>query len=315
MRFLVVSVSLVSLVLISPVFPDMSAVRVQAQLKTPEQQAKTPEVAKPVEAGLRKDAAPVVEAWDPKTGSVDTVIYLSGYDLHPGNSNKTKTFFIQNGVEFPAYAAGGWWTSNNEHNLPQTLSVIVPEAAVHGEAQIVVEYNGRRSNPVTITITEWKLPVIQRLNPTRGAPGTLVRIESEGLHISDELVITDVNGKPFTVNSASGPAFGIPADAPEGSLTVRVGNHKYGKEQLTEPVTFTVTNEPLPVELLTEDTNSVAPGQWLDLQISNGEPLKRSERTEVAEAVRNKIPPTSCRWCFSFILQGTLQNAKVNSTV
>ena len=242
MRFLVVLISLASLVLIPGVFPDVSAVRVQAQVKTPERQTKTREVSKPVEVGLRNDAAPVVEAWDPKTGSVDTVIYLSGYGLYPSDSNKTKTFFIQNGVEFRAYPAGGWWTTNN-YNLPQTLSVIVPEQAVHGEAEIVVEHNGRRSNPATITITEWKLPVIHRLNPTRGAPGTLVRIESEGLHISDELVITDVNGKPFTVNSADGPAFRIPADAPEGILTVRIGNHKYGKEQLTEPVTFTVTKD------------------------------------------------------------------------
>ena len=98
---------LVSMVVISAVFPDVSAVRVQAQLKTPEQQAKTPEVSKPVEVGLRNDAAPVVEEWEPKTGSVDTVIYLSGYGLYPSDSNKTKTFFIQNGVEFRAYAAGG----------------------------------------------------------------------------------------------------------------------------------------------------------------------------------------------------------------
>jgi len=243
MRTLAV-LALVSMVLISALCSDVSALRVQAQLKTPEQQTKTPEVSKPVVAGLSKDASPVVEAWDPKTGSIDTVIYLSGYDLYPGNSNKTKTFFIQNGVEFPAYPAGGWWTTNSELSFPQTLSVIVPEQAVHGEAQIVVEHNGRRSNPATITITEWKLPVIQRLNPTRGAAGSLVRIESEGLHVSDELVITDVNGKPFTVNSADGPSFGIPTDAPEGILTIRVGNHKYGKEQLTEPVTFTVTNKP-----------------------------------------------------------------------
>ncbi|HEX6730027.1 MAG TPA: hypothetical protein VF074_08460 [Pyrinomonadaceae bacterium] len=76
--------------------------------------------------------------------------------------------------------------------------------------------------------------------------------------------------------------FGIPEDAPEGIITVRVGNSKHGKGQFTEPVTFTITNEPLSVELLTEDTISVAPGQWLDLQISNPKPLTLSELTEVA---------------------------------
>ena len=247
MRFLVLSFSLVFLVLISNVCPHVSAFGAHTQVQPPERQVETsplqrkaPEVSTAVETEVLNDAAPVVEAWDPKTGSIDTVIYLSGYGLYSSDSNKTKTLFIQNGVEFRAYAAGGWWTDDN-HNLPQTLGVIVPEKAVFGEAQIVVEHNGRRSDPVTITITKWKLPVIHRLDPTRGAPGTLVRIESEGLHITDELVITDVNGKPFTVNQADGPAFRIPADAPEGILTVQVGNHKYGKEQLTDPVTFTVT--------------------------------------------------------------------------
>ena len=273
MRFLVV---VISLVLLSRVFPYVSVVRAQAQVKTPE-------VSKPVEDANRKDALPVVEAWGPKTASVDTLIYLSGYRLYlSGDTNKTKAFFIQNGVEFPAGAGGGSWITNNQHNLPQTLNVIVPEGVSQGQAQIVVEYNGRRSNPATITITEWKLPVIQRLDPTRGAPGTLVRIEGEGFHVHDEIEITDVNGKPVKANPVGVPAFGIPADAPEGILFVRVGSREYGKGQFTEPVTFTVTNEPLPVELLTDDTKSVAPGQWLDLQISNSEPLKRSERTEVA---------------------------------
>jgi hypothetical protein len=63
---------------------------------------------------------------------------------------------------------------------------------------------------------------------------------------------------------------------------VRIGNSKLGKGQYSEPVTFTVTNEPLPVEVDASDSISVAPGQWLDLQISTDGPLKRSELTEVA---------------------------------
>ena len=256
MRFVLV---VVLLVLISPVWPDLCEVRGQ-----------------PAEG-------PVVEGWEPKTGSTDSIIYLTGYRL--GEWTKTKAFLIQNGVELPARTAGGWSTTNNERNGPQALGVIVPEEAVLGQAQIVVESNGRRSIPVRITITEWKLPVIHRLNPARGAPGTLVRIEGEGFHVSDKIEITDANGKPINFNSgisSDGTVFGIPEDAPEGAVTVRVGNNKNGKALYTEPVTFTVTNEPLTVEVLASDTKSVAPGQWLDLQISNSKPLERSELTEVS---------------------------------
>ncbi len=153
------------------------------------------------------------------------------------------------------------------------------------KAQIIVEANGRRSIPATVTITEWKLPVIKRVNPTRGGPGTFVDIECDGFHLNDELEITDAEGNPFRVNgggSSNGTGFGIPEDASEGIITVRIGNSKYGKAQYTEQFTFTVTNEPLPVELVTSWMKSVAPGQWLDLQSSNSGPLKRSELTEVA---------------------------------
>ena len=249
--------------------------------------ANTSQVSKPaaVEEGNRKDAGPVVNAWEPKTVSIDAVIYLSGYRLYPGELNKTKAFFIQNGVELPARFGGGWTIINNLHNGPHTLGVIVPEQVVPGQAQIVVEFEGRRSSPATVTITEWKLPIIKQLDPVRGAPGTIVKVECEGFHVTDVLEVTNAEGKPIDIGGGgafNGTIFRIPEDVPEGPITIRIGNRKYGKGRYTEPVEFTVTNEPLTVELHTSDMVSVAPGQWLDLQISNAEPIKRSELTEVA---------------------------------
>jgi len=255
----------------------MSAIKIEAQEKTSD--ALKTEKADP------KTAGPVVETWEPKSGSISSVIYLTGYRLYPGSSDKSKTFFIQNGVELSARATGGSSVTNDAHNGPQTLGVIVPEEVVPGPAQIVVEANGRRSIPANITITEWKLPVIKRFNPTRGAPGILVDIECDGFHETDELEITDAEGNPFTFNSghsSSGTAFGIPKDASEGVITVRIGNSKYGNGQYTDPFTFTITNEPLPVELVTSWMKSVAPGQWLDLQTSTGESFLRSELNEVS---------------------------------
>jgi hypothetical protein len=243
------------------------------------QETNTSKVSKP------ESTSPIVNAWEPKTGSVDSLIYLSGYRLYAGEWNKTKAVFIQNGVEIPAQTGGGSKTLNNLANGPQTLVVIISEELVPGQAQIVVEFDGHRSNPATITVTEWKLPIIKSLNPTSGAPGTLVEIECEGFHISDEVEATDAEGKLIRIGgggSSRGTAFGIPEDLPEGPVTVRIGNRKYGKGQLTEPLTFTVTNEPRTVDVWPSEMQVVAPGQWLDLQVSNIEPLKRSERTEVS---------------------------------
>lgn len=102
MRFVLV---VVSLVLLSCILPEVCEVRGQGQVKAPE--VSKPEI---VEDGNRKYAGPVVEGWEPKAGSIDSIIYLTGYRL--GEWTKTKAFFIQNGVELPARTAGGWFTSN-----------------------------------------------------------------------------------------------------------------------------------------------------------------------------------------------------------
>jgi hypothetical protein len=79
---------------------------------------------------------------------------------------------------------------------------------------------------------------------------------------------------------ASGQAFGIPEDAAEGILMCGLVTPNTGRT-IHRACYVHVTNAPLPVELLTKDTIPVAPGQWLDLQISNSKPLERSARTEV----------------------------------
>ena len=280
-------VLIASLILILSSAFDVCTIGVQAQERT-----------QIVGDSNRRNTGPVVDAWEPKTASINSIIYLSGYRLYPGEGNKSKVFFIQNGVELPVPDALGSSRINNQQNGPQTLFVIVPEGVVPGQAQIVVESAGHRSAPVTIAITEWKLPIIQSVNPSRGAPGTFVELECEGFHVNDEIELTDDKGKPMSNivgNSAGGgTTIRIPEDAAEGVISIRIGNRKYGKGQFTEPVTFTVTNEPLPAELLTSDMQSVAPGQWLDLQISNLEPIKRSELTEIAfkQAARTIIVAT-----------------------
>ena len=288
MRFAVT----LSLVLILYVLPEGCASGVQAQVKTSESQSKS--TSETADAGNRKAAGPMVKSWEPKSASVDSLIYLSGYRLNPGEYDKTKAFFIQNGAELPARTGGGWSNINDVHDGPQTLLVIVPDGLVPGPAQIVVEFEGRRSGPAAITITEWKLPVIESLSPSTGAAGTLVRIEGEGFHANDEIEVSDADGKPLNV-IANGQVFGVPKNAPDGIINVRIGNRKYAEGHFTKPLTFTVTSEPLTVELLTDESRSVAPGQWLDLQISNLKPLERSERTEVLfkQAGRTIVVDTS----------------------
>ncbi len=234
-----------------------------------------------------KRLAPVLNDCEPHSGSVNSVIELKGFRLGPDEPESAKkAFFIQNGVEIPARTGGGSSVTNDRLNGAQTLEVSVPEEVVPGPAQIVVERNGFRTAPVTITITEWLLPVIKQITPASGPPGTFVNIECENFHLYDLIELSNGEGRVVKRyepgGSAGGTGFIVPQDFPEGVVRIRIGNRKFGKNQFTQPVEFVVTNEPLPPEFMSEWLRSVAPGQWIDLSSSTPAALKHSEQTEVS---------------------------------
>ena len=268
----------------------------------------------------RSNAGPVVEDFEPKTAAINSVVELRGYRLHPDVINKAKVFFTQHGVELPARSRGGASITNDQQHGPQTLEVIVPEEVVPGVVQIVVEVDGHRTIPATVTITEWKLPIIKRISPTRGAPGSWVHIQCEGFHINDEIEIVNAEGTPIRFDSGGssvGTAFAVPKDTPEGVLTIRIGNKKYGRGQYTEPFTFIVTNDPLPPELVTSAMKSVAPGQWLDLVVYSDDPLKHSERIEVSfkQTGRQMIVAAPKPWRPHIAVPGALSPGEVELKV
>jgi hypothetical protein len=229
---------------------------------------------------------PEVTGCKPGSGSINSLLELQGYRLSPADTDKIKVYFLQNGKKYPANTRGGSSTSNDERHGPQSLYVIVPEGLVLGPSQIVVESHGPSSAPITVSIVEYKLPKVTRVTPTSGAQGTVVHISATGFHSSDELELTDAQGKPIILeagaDASDGTAFVVPKGAAEGVITVRIGNPKYGNNQYTEPFHFTVTKAAVPLELSIGDMVSVAPGQWLGLQASSLEPLKHSELTEVS---------------------------------
>lgn len=229
--------------------------------------------------------APVVNECEPHSGSVNSVIYLRGYRLGPEGIGPAKVFFIQNGIEISANGGICFFTTNDRLNGQQGVKVTVPDEVVLGRAQIVVERNGLRSAPITFTITEWTPPIIKQLIPTSGPPGTTVAIECENFHPSDEIELTDSEGRPVKPQGGAGyshgTAFTVPEDFPEDVLTIRIGNRKFGKGQFTPPFEFVVTNEALPPQVVADWIKTVAPGQSIDIQASTLTPLKHSERTEV----------------------------------
>src|SRR5215212_7817130 len=83
-------VLIASLILILSSAFDVCTIGVQAQERT-----------QIVGDSNRKSTGPVVDAWEPKTASINSIIYLSGYRLYPGEGNKSKVFLFRTELNFP----------------------------------------------------------------------------------------------------------------------------------------------------------------------------------------------------------------------
>ena len=230
-----------------------------------------------------QNPGPEVTKWSPQNVSVNSELQLEGYRLSADDASKATAYFIQNRVKFNAKTKGGWSTVNDALHGLQSQGVIVPEGLVSGPSQVILEVDGRSSVPITVTITEYRLPQPKGVNPKSGSPGTVVVLDCPDFHTSDVIVLTDATGKVTRIRShgTGSTNVKVPQDAAEGALTIQIGNSQYFNNQLSEPVTFLVSTDLLPLELAPENITPVAPGQWLDLQVTNFEPLLSSELTEV----------------------------------
>ncbi len=231
----------------------------------------------------QQNEAPEITGADLQAVSIGTVLELQGYRLSADEQSKAKVYFTQKGNSYEAKALGGWSTTNDERHGPQSQEVVVPEGLVDGPSQIVLEVGGLRSAPLTVTIVDYKLPQPTSITPKSGPPGTNIYLECAGFHISDEIIITDSQGRVTQVkrHEATSTGFFLPKDVAAGVMKVRIVNAQFGSSQLSEPLEFLVSNDLLPLELRSEAMNPVAPGQWLDLQAETLEQLAHAELLEV----------------------------------
>lgn len=233
----------------------------------------------------RESHPPEVISCTPNIGSVDSVLQLTGYRLVVDNPNDEKIFFIQGGKSYKTWSGGSHFVTNDLQGGQQELDVNVPEGVKPGPCQIVVEVRGRRSVPVTVEIADWTPPVLNHPSLERAMPGDMVWVFGTNFHVNDEIELSDASGKMRRFESGAqgdNVAFQIKDDTPDGPLTVRVGNKRYGNGQYSLPLTITITRAPLPLVLWTDMMRSVAAGQWVDLTVTTLKPVEHGERIEVA---------------------------------
>lgn len=229
-------------------------------------------------------AGPIIERCTPTRGAAKSVLEVTGYRLGAEDMAKVKVYFTRGHLRLSTWVSGTSSTANNLQGGPQTLEVLVPEKITPGAWQMSIEVRGQKTAPVPIEITEWTPPQLERLSLTRAHHGEIITIYGSNFHIDDELELTDAHGRAsrFAVGADHySTAFTVPADLPEGELTVRVGLTVDGVDSFSQPLKLTVTSAPLPLELWGDSMDPVAPGQWADLVFNSTKTLEQSGRTEV----------------------------------
>ena len=207
-----------------------------------------------------------------------------GADLNEG----VRVLFVQGSAEYGAAPNGAGYVTGNLKRGLQELNVIVPEQLQPGPCLVIVEVTGSRSSgPFTIQINvPATAPVLVDFKPHLPRADEMVWIEGKGFSDSDDIVLTDAQGKLHHfdgggTSNADTAAFTLLKDLPVGEATLRVVEHRSGTDLSSNSLPLAIVHGPTPLHLESDWLMPVAPGQWLDLVVGSFDPLKSAERVEV----------------------------------
>jgi len=193
--------------------------------------------------------APEVTRCVPDTASVGTVLDLQGYRLGAvGNySDRVKVHFVQGKVSRVATLGGSQGFTNDAQYGLQHLDVNVPEGLALGPCQVTVEVDGQQSAPIEIEITTWRPPEITSISPPWARPGEHISLEGSGFHVSDDIVLTDAQGRRHQFepgHAARDSGKTLPADLAEGEATLWIVNRHNPDDQPSRSITLQISCGP-----------------------------------------------------------------------
>jgi hypothetical protein len=230
--------------------------------------------------------APEILRCTPASVTPGTAIDIQGFRLGWPEAKDLRVHFVQGETQFAVRPTGGGWQAANLEGL-QHLKINVPPGVAPGSCQIYVEAGGLASEPITIDIA-WMAPppVISQLSPRWAQPGEVIWINGMGFGVSDEVELVDARGQEHrysagATSSGMTVAFTLPTDLPDGEATLWVVEKRSGNEQRSNPIAFSISSGPVPLDLWANWLNPVAAGQWLDLVATSVKPLENIDKAEI----------------------------------
>ena len=249
----------------------------------------------PQHSGSQTSEAPQLTRVTPAATPSSTHIKIEGFRLGANLEEGVQVIFVQGAAEYFARPNGSEYETDVERGL-QGLNVVVPVELQPGPSQVIVEVLGQRSASLELKISvPATAPVLSGIRPLLPQPGEIIWINGTGFSASDVFELIDGLGKTHHIVNSDGTsdadcaAFALPKDFPGGETTLRVIEHRSGSNQFSNTLSFTVASGPAPLDVLSDWLMPVAPGQWLDLVVTSGMPIKNAERVEVAFRQKNQL--------------------------
>jgi len=229
----------------------------------------------------------------PDVVSPGMAIRIEGYRLgaerfgNRGDKPRGRYFFL-NGDTRVAATTGPYTTPiGNPDVVGQVVTLTVPDTLSPGSWTVVAQVDGVESkSAVPVTVTEWVPPRLDHLAPERVNPGGSISIAGKYFRPSDSVSGLDPSGKfdllQKTTSSADSVSFIVPADAVEGTHTVRVQTFRPGARVGTpaqESLSYVVDYKPLAPVLRSRTDYAFGIGQWI--VIEGTRPFSWSDNTEI----------------------------------
>lgn len=253
---------------------------------------------------------PEVATITPTTATPGVEVDLEGYRLGMVGTNweKVRVMFVQRAVRRSVEPTGGGGEIANIRSGLQQMVVTVPDGLEPGACQIVVDVAGQCSEPRPFNIGSAAIPpVLISIVPPNAAPGEVVSVYGRGFSkSSDHCLLTDASGAVHRIvngevtnesgetyhanncgtgSSAQWCGVTLPMNIPEGKASLRIVS---GTNQASNPLPLMISRGPVPLYIFEDLLRPVAPGQCLDVVVSDG-PSTGATRVEYAFRQKDNV--------------------------
>lgn len=236
---------------------------------------------------ISENLSPQIISVEPSQISPGMTIKIKGYRLGVNERSLLKVIFLQNLNEYATNFGTGSWKSANLSQGLQEINLRVPDEITAGKCQILIEYNGQRSVPVSLNVLSIPAPPkLIGIRPQITNPGEVVHIEGSAFNKSDSVELIDANGTTYNIeskgiSSADYSWFRLPQNIPDGTVRVKIIENGSGLRQTSNSLLFNVKRGPVPLDIGIDSIDSVAAGQWTELVCWTHDPLEQATKIEV----------------------------------